>query len=522
MGLSLTRHNFLKSFMHNDTLLLKNATLVDGSGVTPVIGDLLISGSRILSVGNCELSADVRTLDCTGLVASPGFIDAHSHSDLQVLEKGRLEKTRQGVTSEIVGNCGFSSYPMANHTAAVRQFANGILCGNDSWGWPGASTYLEALAKAPNANVYSLIGHGSLRVEVAGNEQRALSVPEMDRMEHLLDDALAAGAVGFSTGLMYAPGSSAPYEELERLCRVVARRGKVYATHMRSYSFGLVDAVDEQLKLARQAGCRLQISHLQAVGRANWNLQETVLQNIEQAALDGVDVAFDCYPYIAGNTTLTQLVPQWALDGGLHQLSARLLDPVLRARIARETLAAMAFPWTDIILTSVESKQNEWAVGMSLAAVAEQRAQDPCNLLLDLLVEERGAATMLTFNQSEENMRRILTHPLSIIITDGLFVRGKTHPRLHGTFPFLLGDLCRRQGWLSLQDAIHKVTGKPAERFGIFNRGLLKPGYFADITVFDPAQVDSKANYDTPDVAPVGIRYVLRNGYPVENINYLT
>ncbi|MHB1022213.1 MAG: N-acyl-D-amino-acid deacylase family protein [Acidobacteriaceae bacterium] len=503
--------------MPNEMILLKNATVIDGSGAVPHSGDILIAGKRIAAVGHCESPADVRTLDCTGLVAAPGFIDAHSHSDLQVLE-GRLEKTRQGVTAEIVGNCGFSPYPMARHAHAVHQFANGILCGDEHWGWTGASAYLDALAKAPTANVYSLIGHGSMRVEVAGNEQRPLTAQEMDRMEHLLDEALAAGAIGFSTGLMYAPGSCAPLEELERLCRVVARHGKVYATHMRSYSFGLEDAVEEQLHLARRTGCRLQISHLQAVGRSNWNRQERVLQNIEDAVQQGVDVAFDCYPYTAGNTTLTQLVPQWSLDGGLDKLIERLLDPALRKRIVDESRAAMALPWTDVILTSVESQQNQQFVGMSLAAIAEQRAQDPGELLLDLLIEERGAATMLTFNQSEENMRRILTHPLSIIITDGLFVRGKAHPRLHGTFPFLLGELCRHQGWLTLQNAIHKITGKPAERFGIPERGLLKPGYFADLTLFDASAIDSKANYDTPDVSPVGIRHVLRNGEFIASI----
>lgn len=497
--------------MSTRMLLLQNATLIDGSGAPATTGDLLIQGNRIAAVGHCGPATGATVLDCTGLVAAPGFIDAHSHSDLQVLD-GRMEKPLQGVTSEVVGNCGFSPYPMARHADAVHQFANGILCGDDHWGWDGAAAYLHALAKAPHASVYSLIGHGSMRVEVASNVQRPLTAQEMDRMEHLLEDAFSAGVTGFSTGLMYAPGSSAPPEELERLCSVVARHNKVYATHMRSYSFGLEDAVEEQLELARRTGCRLQISHLQAVGRSNWDRQQRVLDRIEEAAQQGIDVAFDCYPYTAGNTTLTQLVPQWALDGGLQQLTARLLDPLQRQRIAEESRANMALPWTDVILTSVESGQNQWAVGMSLAAIAEKRAQDPGELLLDLLIEEQGAATMLTFNQSEENLRRVLTHPFAIIITDGLFVRGKTHPRLHGTFPFLLGELCRQQKWLSLHEAIHKVTGKPAERFGIAERGLLRPGYFADITLFDAETIQSQASYDTPNVTPTGIRYILRNG----------
>lgn len=505
--------------MPDDALLLKNASLIDGTGMPPVCGDLLIVDDRIAEIGHFQASANIPVLDCIGLTATPGFIDAHSHSDLQVLQ-GRMEKTRQGVTSEVVGNCGFSPYPMAHHADAVHQFANGILCGGNHWGWASAQEYLEALVDAPNANVYSLIGHGSMRVEIAGNEQRPLTAGEMDRMEEMLDEALTAGAVGLSTGLMYAPGSCAKIEEVERLCRVVARHDKIYATHMRSYSFGLEDAVEEQLELARRSGCRLQISHLQAVGRTNWPKQGRVIESIERAVQHGVDVAFDCYPYIAGNTTLSQLIPQWSLDGGMGQLKARLLDAKLRKRIVEESCASMPFAWTDVILTSVESEQNQWAVGMSLAAIAEKRMQGPGELLIDLLLEEAGAATMLTFNQSEENMRRVLTHPLSIVITDGLFVRGKAHPRLHGTFPFLLGELCLKQGWLTLHEAIHKVTGRPAKRFGLKQRGLLRPGYFADITLFETATIDSKATYAQPDVSPCGIRHVIRNGRFIEGISH--
>ncbi len=497
--------------MPSSLLHLKNAILIDGTGAPPCKGDILIVGDRIIEVGLCTVPPGTPVVDCTGWVVCPGFIDAHSHSDLHVL-KARLEKTQQGVTSEVVGNCGFSPYPTAGREDAVRKFANGILCGDERWGWGGATAYLKDLAQAPNATAYSLIGHGSMRVAVAGNEQRSLTTREMDRMEQLLEEALTAGAIGMSTGLMYAPGSCADADELECLCRIVARHNKIYATHMRSYSFGLEEAVEEQLDLARRTGCRLQISHLQAVGRPNWDRQRRVIEIIEQASQEGVDVAFDCYPYTAGNTVLTQLVPQWALNGGTDRMIERLLDPRLRKQIAEETRAKMALPWTDVVLTSVESQHNRWAVGMTLAALAERRALEPADLLLELLIEERGNATMLTFNQNEENLRQVLTHPFSIIITDGLFVHGKGHPRLHGTFPLLLGDICRDRHWLSLQEAIHKVTGKPAARFGLAQRGLLKPGYYADIAIFDATSINSAANYENPDVPPEGIRHILRNG----------
>lgn len=499
----------------NNMILLKNATLVDGSGAAARSADLLLAGERIAEIGHLTPPSGARLLDCTGLIAAPGFLDAHSHSDLQVLQ-GRTEKTRQGVTTEIVGNCGFSPYPMAQHANAVHEFANSILCGQQHWGWPSAAAYLEALSSAPLASVYSLIGHGSLRIEVAGNEQRPLTEAEMDRMEQLLDEALSEGAIGFSTGLMYAPGSCAPQQELERLCRVVARHGKVYATHMRSYASGLESAVEEQLELARRTGCRLQISHLQAVGRANWPRQAAVLERIEAAAQHGVDVAFDCYPYTAGSSTLTQLAPQWALDGGLDALVLRLRDPLLRQEILDETRSCMEVAWTDVILTSVASGRNQSLVGQSLAHIGDLRQQDPAETLLDLLVEEHGEAGMISFNQSPENLRQTLTHPLSIIITDGLYVRGKAHPRLHGTFPLLLGELCRGKRWLTLEDAVHKITGRPAERFGILDRGLLQPGYYADLTLFDPAAIDSKADYDSPEQRPTGVHHVFRNGRQIE------
>jgi dihydroorotase/N-acyl-D-amino-acid deacylase len=331
-------------------------------------------------------------------------------------------------------------------------------------------------------------------------------------MEACLREALEQGATGFSTGLMYAPGSSAPSEELERLCRVVARQDKIYCTHMRSYSFGLEQAVDEQLNLARRTGCRLQISHLQTVGQMNWPHQARVVEKIEKARGEGIDVAFDCYPYIAGSTVLTQLLPQSALDGGISALIPRLQDERQRAEIARETLSSFAHQWEDIVISAVHSKANQQLVGLNLAQVGALWHELPLDAMLDLLVEEHGEVNMISFNQSEENLRQTLSHPLSIVISDGFYVKGRPHPRLYGTFPRLLGAISREKQWMPLETAVHKVTGKPAERFKIAKRGLLREGYFADVTVFDPAHVASPATFENPEAAPSGIQYVFRNG----------
>lgn len=491
-------------------LLLRNGNVIDGTGGPPRRADLLISGERIAEIGLFDPPPAARVIDCAGLAVAPGFIDSHSHSDLQVLE-GRTEKAVQGVTTEVVGNCGFSPYPAQSHPSLLRSFANGIFCGGSDWGW-NVHDYLAAAARSPLANVRSLAGHGSLRIEAAGYRLGALTEAELDRMARLLEEALQAGAAGLSTGLMYAPGSSAPREEIERLCRIVARFGGIYTSHIRSYSADLVSAVDEQIEIARKTGVRLQISHLQAVGAANWAQQRIALDHIERAREEGVDVAFDCYPYVAGSTVLTQLMPDWVLEGGPDAMAARLADPGARQRAATDTEATIPWRWSDIYISAVASDRNAGAVGRNLAQLAEERGRRPVEVVLDLLLEERGRVNMLSFNQSEENLRQTLTHPLSSIVSDGFYVKGRPHPRLYGTFPFLLSAIARKRGWLTAEEAVHKITAKPAERFGIAGRGRVAKGYFADLVIFEPDEIDSPADYDHPDLPPVGIRCVLRNG----------
>lgn len=497
--------------------LFHNATIVDGTGSKPFQGDLLTSGDRIAGIGPSLSYPNAVVVDCTGLTLAPGFIDSHTHSDLQVIE-GRTEKLSQGVTTEVVGNCGFSAYPPAQNSADLRSFANGIFCGNDSWGWPSTEAYLRDIEQSRVANVVSLVGHGSLRIAVAGSKQGPLSETEVSSMESLLTEALDAGAAGFSTGLMYAPGSSAPQEELQRLCNITARKGKIYTSHIRSYFDGLVDAVNEQINLARRSGGRLQVSHLQAVGANNWHLQSTAIAAMEQAHSEGVDVEFDCYPYVAGSSVLTQLLLQSALDGGLPALMLRLRTPGERAAIRSELARSIPWRWSDIYISSVGSQANLSAIGKTLEQLAEERGKEPVDVTLELLDEENGDANMLCFNQSADNLRASLQHPFATIISDGFYVKGRPHPRLHGTFPLLLGNYSRQKGWLSLTEAIHKITAKPARRYSLKDRGVLAPGYFADIVVFRADVVNSPATYDAPEQAPIGIHSVYRNGVPATGL----
>jgi dihydroorotase/N-acyl-D-amino-acid deacylase len=483
--------------------ILRNGMLYDGSGSAPLRADLLMDAGRILKIGVIRPPAGSHLIDCTGFAIAPGFIDLHSHADLQVLQEERTEKVKQGVTTEVVGNCGFSPFPQGAHAHELCEFGGGILGERDGWGWPDAKAYLkDAERLEKNVRVASLAGHGSLRVAVAGLRQDPLTVAELDQLTGLLDDSLAAGCVGLSTGLMYAPGSGAPPEELQALCRVVAKHDKLHATHMRSYSTALLESVREQLDLARATGCRLQISHLQAAGRTNWDLQQRALDEIEAAAKEGIDVEFDIYPYQCGSTVLTQWLPQWALNGGTGALLARLRDPASRAQIREEAERTRFHQWSDITISGVASQSNAHLVGTTITDVDQA---------LDLLLAENAAVNVISFNQSEENLRQLLTHPLCSVISDGFYVNGKPHPRLHGTFPELLGQVVRERRWMPLTEAVHKITAKPAARLGLRDRGLLREGYAADVTVFDPATILSRATYESPDNQPEGIHFVFKS-----------
>ena len=494
--------------------IFRNGMIVDGTRAAAFVGDIVMESERIVSVdkpsgsNDAFYAANAEVIDCTGCVVAPGFIDAHSHSDLQILQN-RTEKLLQGVTSEVVGNCGFSAYPASKDPEALRRFANGIFCGGEDWGWDSAHDYLSDAERCEAATIVSLVGHGALRISVAGDTSRPLTALELDRMCEQLDRSLEEGAVGFSSGLMYAPGSGASGAELTALASVAASKGAIYTTHMRSYSAGLVDAVEEQLEIARASGCRLQISHLQAAGEEYWPMQQRAIDAIERANAGGVDVSFDAYPWLAGSTVMTQILPQWALDGGLDKLLARLSDSDQRDRI-RPHIQPEAH-WDGVVVTST-AKDEGSLVGRSIAQLAAERGGTPEDTVMDLLIEQEGQVNIVEHSQSRENLHALLTHPLATVVTDGVYTRGRSHPRLYATYPLLLGELVRERKWMSLEDAIYKVTARPANQFRIKDRGKLAAGYKGDITVFDPSAIHTDATYEVPDVPPVGIKSVWRNG----------
>lgn len=507
----------LHTLRESRMILLKNGTIIDGTGAAPRKADVALEGDRISAIGKIKAQSDSQIIDCTNLTICPGFIDIHSHSDVMVMENDRA-KADQGVTTEVVGNCGFSPYPAGSEPDAVPKYARGILAGPEKWSYATASQYMkEVKERAKLCTVFTLVGHGSLRTAHAGAKQGALEPTVVDAMEHDLAEALQAGASGFSTGLMYAPGSSAPREELIRFLKVTAKHGKVYCTHMRSYSFQLLESIDEQIALAKETGVRLQISHLQAVGRANWDKQNWALDRLEHARREGIDVEFDSYPYLAGSTVLTQLLPQWTLEGGIGEMLKRLSDPQLRRRIGEESIAKMAQRWNDIFVSATGSNEGQKWVGKNFAEIGTALGIDPIESVFRLLEQENGDVNMLSFNQSDDNLRKLLQNPLCTVISDGFYVKGRPHPRLYGTFPCLLGEMVRERKWLKLEDAIYRVTGKPAHRFAMKDRGKLEKGAFADVVVFDPAKIQGTATYADPKQRPQGIAHLFREGKSISS-----
>jgi len=318
------------------------------------------------------------------------------------------------------------------------------------------------------------------------------------------------GSIGLSTGLNEVPSSYGDLDELVKLCRVVRRYDGFYTSHLRDYKFHIIEAVEEALEIGRRAGVPVQLSHLQTVGRRNWDKMDAVLTLVDRALEEGVDVGIDAYPYVAGSANLTQLLPVWALEGGTEALLGRLADAHTSRQIAAETEQNMGNDWKDILLCTVPAQDD--LIGRTVQDIAESRASACVDTALDLLLENSARVQIISFNQSEENLRKVLSHPRTAVITDGLVVGGKSHPRTFGTYPKFLGEYVREKGWMSLEEGVCKATGLPAQRFGLSGRGVVAPGYWADLVVFSPEQIGTKATYEHPELAPEGIEHVMVNG----------
>ncbi len=493
-------------------VLVRGARVLDGSGAAPFTADVALSGERIAAIGALNATDAVRVVEARGLCLAPGFVDIHTHSDRTIFEwPGAESRVLQGCTSEITGNCGGSAAPASG--AADEQAA----------AWRDVRSYIAAWrAQGAALNHALLVGHGTLRRIVMGDVDRPASADELARMNALLEDALDQGAIGLSTGLEYVPGMFTPAAEIEHLARAVARRGKLYASHIRNEEERLLEGVGEALDVGRRTGVRVQISHLKAAGRAHWGAMGPALELIERAHAQGVDVMADAYPYTAYSTTLTMLLEPWAREGGLDALMARLGDPAMRARILREVgphVAREPGGWELVVPSSLESREHQPCVGKSLREVAELWSVEPAEAFVRLLEGSRGEVSFVGHGMSEENVERVLAHPLVMIGSDGRSMAptgraldDRPHPRSYGTFPRVLGRYARERALFDLATAVRKMTALPAERARLADRGRIALGAFADLVLFDPQTVGDRATFEAPQSFPNGIELVFVNG----------
>lgn len=509
------------------SLLIRGGTLIDGSGAPRQAADVALEGDRVAAIAPRLEGQALRVIDATGQVVAPGFIDAHSHSDLFYFGCPSAEsKIRQGCTTEVVGMCSFSPAPIAPGRAELVQTWAGGIGASADFPWETFPQYLDALrAQRPSINIVQFVGHGALRLAAIGPDNRPVTTDDVRAMERMLAEALDAGAFGYSTGLVYPPSAYSGTEELVALARSMARRGGLYFSHVRGESAMVEESIREAIRIGEEGGVGVQIAHVKVGGRENWGKMDRVLRLLDDARARGVDVTGDVYPYHAGSTKMDNLMPSWVHDGGIVKLLERLDDPAIRRRIVQEclvdgerwrTVSQGAVGFDEIQIATCRRHELE---GLTLAALARQTGKAPAEALMDLLLHERATVGMVSFSQNLDNVAKVLAHPATMIGSDSIGLSegagprtGKPHPRMYGTFPRVLGEYARDRGLFSLETAVHKMTGMPAQRLGLKDRGLLRPGAAADVTVFDPATVRDEATYADPHRYPVGIPYVIVNG----------
>lgn len=518
--------------------IIKGGSVIDGSGSAPVRADIAIAQGRIAAVssGDALVAASAgRILDAGGKVVCPGFIDTHSHSDLMVMSNPPPEpKVRQGVTTELLAQDGLSVAPVpAGQRELLQRLVSSLLgLPRVSWTWSSFADYLTALDRAGMpVNAAVLVPHGPIRIAAMGMDARVASDSELATMERLLDEALSAGGIGLSTGMIYPPCSFADDRELTALCRITARHGGIFVIHLRNEGELLIESIKETLAIAEESGVALHISHLKAAGRDAWSKVDEMMSLLSDAVARGTKVTWDQYPYTAGCTVLTATLPPWTMEGGTSALLARLASPAGRQRIKHEWANSMRMSaaekterglttwdnrgytlgWENIAISSVKSQGNSWCQGLSVADIARRRGRSPEDTIMDLLLEEDADVNMILYHGNEERMRQIMAAPETIACTDGIY-GGKPHPRLYGSYPRILGKYVRDEKVVSMPEAIRKMTSLPARVLGLAGRGLIKPGYAADVVVFNPETVIDRGTYERPEVYPEGIDYVLVNG----------
>ncbi len=537
-------------------LIIQNARVIDGTGADGFFADITVADGIITSIepviesviepGSEPVSASVKgtgmdrasakIIDGSGLVVSPGFIDIHTHSDFSLLlEPTADSRVSQGVTTEVTGNCGGSPAPILDSGKdAFMEYMTDLgkhykrHLPDQAWQFKTLDDFYDHLyTKGTAVNVAPLVGHSTLRANVMGYANRVPDQTEMQRMKHLLRQELEKGAFGLSSGLIYHPGAFARSPELAQLTAEVAAFNGMYSTHMRSEGTFLFEAVDEALATARQSGVSLEISHLKCETPAMWGKASLVLEKIHQARQEGIQVHFDQYPYTAYGTGLIEIFPPWAKECGAKQMRQILNSPKTRKKVRADMINPSSgwenpmegLDWDQARIMGYTLPENQKLNGLTIRALAEVLGLEPVEAVFQVYCQEKGGLSMIVFAMSEQDLITILKDPLGMIGSDGRSVsplgpsgKSPVHPRFYGTFPRILGKYVREKQVISLEQAIHKMTGLPAKKIGLKDRGLIQKGRAADLVLFDPNTVKDQASFDHPHEYPQGIVHVMVNG----------
>ncbi len=502
------------------TFTLKNGMIYDGTGASPVQGNVVIEGDRIVAVGP-DASASGTVIDVEGRAVAPGFIDMHSHCDLVNMSDPQLApKLMQGVTLELLGQDGLSEAPIKESDVPLwRRHLSGLNGDPElPWDWRTFGEYLDRCEGAAT-NVAAMVGHGTVRLHAMGMDNRAPTDKELERMGQLVNESIRQGAIGFSTGLIYSPCVYSDTEEMISIGEIVASHGSFMVYHMRYEGEEILKGMEEVFRIARESGAACHISHFKARGKLAFGLSEDMIGAVEQARGQGLDITADQYPYTAGSTMLAALLPPWAHAEGIDQLNHWLRDSRVKDAMRRDMMEGredwesnvIATGYDNIRISGVKTEENAWCVGKSLEEIAEQWGIEPFEATIRLLLDEDHEVSMILFAMDEDDVRNLIVQPWLMHCSDGL-MGGTPHPRTYGTFPRVLGHYSRDEGLMPLESAVHKMTGLSAWRLGLPDRGVLKAGNFADVTVFDPNTVIDRATYDNPTVHPDGIEQVIVNG----------
>ncbi len=508
-------------------LLIKNGSIVDGSGRPGYPSDLAVKGDRIVRIGNLKSAKATRVIDAAGLVVAPGFIDMLGQSESNVLIDNRaMSKVMMGVTTEITGE-GESIAPMNDRLIKEQEDFNRRY--SLTIDWRSLDEYFRRLEKQGiGVNLGTFVGATQVRAYVIGFDNRPPTPSELAQMKQLVGEAMKEGALGLSTSLQYVPARFAKTDEIIELARVARQHGGIYATHQRSEANALDESLAEVFEIARRARIPVEIWHLKTAYQKNWGRMPEVLEKIRKARARGLDITADVYPYIAGSTSLAACLPPWAMEGGTEQMLGRLRDPQTRARLKKE-ISTDSSEWENIylgsggpsgvLISSVLTRSLEWAQGKRVSEIATEQQKEPLDAIFDLILADNGHTGAIYFMMSEADLRAAMRAPFVSFCTDsgaratdGPLAGAKSHPRGWGSYPRILGLYVREEHLLTLENAIQKMTGMPATRVGLRDRGFLREGMFADITIFDPKSVIDRATFEKSNQYPTGVQYVVVNG----------